>query len=983
MDNNNIEQLKDNIREYIKQNGNKDITGQILQEVLLGMVDGLVGNDAVANPEGEATETLAKIKIGETIYTAPQGPAGQDGQDGINGVTPHIGDNGNWYIGDQDTGVQAEGQDGTNGTNGITPTINPDNKHWMIGETDTGIVAEGQNGQNGQNAVNPFKGWFDAVVTGEVGSRVITSETQNLPENPIVGDYAYLKTWEITGTAPQQVETPITKIYECTTAGSWSDSGRTADTSNVQTFASSQKVNDVHIVNDLTTGGVDDVLSAEQGKVLNSEINGEYGYVNQTPTLTDGKGYRIANNKVSGPTATSNCMCCDIDCAEGDKFKIYGRGSSTVPLYIVADSSGNVLDTILPSVPTTYSGLEIVVPQNGVKLYLSFTTSGTSQKSVYKYILVVNGIKQHVEQLDSEITELSDSLDETVAKSDMVHYVDYILPMSLVLKQSNSDYKNFVLPAGGDYQITLHSDSEQAELNKLQRIYFCAESDLNSEIYSRSVKNMPSGEDITFKVTPNSNVNYVIVTRLSNFSENVEITISAKRLEDVYVKTENVDSIFDKKRQSETGLSLNVFGDILPSSFKEKLFSEDDVLIAIQGDSIVGKIEDNNVSADPSHDAPGAQYQSFVSIVQKNVSMVRPTYNRLDSVVDDESFYEKVGTWEVATSDTFSPSGTPEINDRYKESSVAARTYRSNSDDCAVNFVFDADKYNKCNIVFSINKGAAEAQVTIEEGNGKMLASIDRTNWYEANGFTHSQASNGVYTDDGNAWCERHRRVWLKKVDGVIGEIHIAYSRTTNDSKYMYCWGTEMYFGKAVFFDNIGRGGRTIELLSLNISDVFDRNPDLAIIELPLINDAYHYSTINDWKAALDKYFLNNTYGYSYRVRSNDYTICPLLVLLPHTRSSAFSGDSAKMMSASQQFIRTMPAYNIWKLLWGYLQEQLKDYDNVKFVDICDVFLNEAKFRYGTIGTGLSTGKMTADSTHLNQIGSNVYSKYLSPIFYV
>ena len=29
-------------------------------------------------------------------------------------VTPHIGDNGNWFIGDTDTGVAAEGQDGKN-----------------------------------------------------------------------------------------------------------------------------------------------------------------------------------------------------------------------------------------------------------------------------------------------------------------------------------------------------------------------------------------------------------------------------------------------------------------------------------------------------------------------------------------------------------------------------------------------------------------------------------------------------------------------------------------------------------------------------------------------------------------------------------------------------------------------------------------------------------------------------------------------------
>ena len=43
-----------------------------------------------------------------------QGPAGKDGadgapgKDGADGVTPHIGDNGNWYIGETDTGVKAE-----------------------------------------------------------------------------------------------------------------------------------------------------------------------------------------------------------------------------------------------------------------------------------------------------------------------------------------------------------------------------------------------------------------------------------------------------------------------------------------------------------------------------------------------------------------------------------------------------------------------------------------------------------------------------------------------------------------------------------------------------------------------------------------------------------------------------------------------------------------------------------------------------------
>lgn len=95
-----------------------------------------------------------------------------------------------------------------------------------------------------------FKGWYDS--------------SSNLPANPVVGDYAYVKGAESTDPAA---------IYECTTDGTWSDSGRTVDTSNVQTFASGEEVNEVHIVDDLTTGGVDDVLSAEQGYVLDGKVS--------------------------------------------------------------------------------------------------------------------------------------------------------------------------------------------------------------------------------------------------------------------------------------------------------------------------------------------------------------------------------------------------------------------------------------------------------------------------------------------------------------------------------------------------------------------------------------------------------------------------------------------------------------------------------------------------------------------------------------
>lgn len=109
---------------------------------------------------------------------------GEDGKDGTDGLTPTIGENGNWWIGDTDTGVKAaaadgrdgadgkdgvDGKDGANGKDGIdgkdgvdgkdgtdgaqgapglTPSIGG-NGNWWLGNTDTGVRAAGTTGATG------------------------------------------------------------------------------------------------------------------------------------------------------------------------------------------------------------------------------------------------------------------------------------------------------------------------------------------------------------------------------------------------------------------------------------------------------------------------------------------------------------------------------------------------------------------------------------------------------------------------------------------------------------------------------------------------------------------------------------------------------------------------------------------------------------------------------------------------------------------
>ena len=179
---------------------------------------------AVANGyEGTEVEWLATL-IGATGKDGTNGTDGKDGAggvDGIDGITPHIGENGNWHIGDIDTGIKAQGPQGSqgeqgiqgpqgekgetgatgngiaqilkktdglinvytltytngqtydivitngangnNGTNGITPSIG-ENGNWYLGDVDTGVLASGKNGVGISGITKTTDGLVDSYV---------------------------------------------------------------------------------------------------------------------------------------------------------------------------------------------------------------------------------------------------------------------------------------------------------------------------------------------------------------------------------------------------------------------------------------------------------------------------------------------------------------------------------------------------------------------------------------------------------------------------------------------------------------------------------------------------------------------------------------------------------------------------------------------------------------------------------------------------
>ena len=111
------------------------------------IVDVLQSNDYVTNVT-VVSENVVEIgyKIDFHVHPSITIYHGEKGEDGKDGQTPYVGENGNWWIGEDDTRVKAAGEDGQAGE---TPKIGS-NGNWWIGSSDTGIKAQGENGKDGE-----------------------------------------------------------------------------------------------------------------------------------------------------------------------------------------------------------------------------------------------------------------------------------------------------------------------------------------------------------------------------------------------------------------------------------------------------------------------------------------------------------------------------------------------------------------------------------------------------------------------------------------------------------------------------------------------------------------------------------------------------------------------------------------------------------------------------------------------------------------
>ena len=114
--------------------------------------------------DGTEAEWLASLK-GAT------GAAGTNGKDGENGKTPYVGENGNWYIGADDTGKPSRGAKGEPGQDGVTPTFSIESVETGEPGTDADVTMTGDAPNHGLKFVIPRGDKGDKGDKGSPGAK--------------------------------------------------------------------------------------------------------------------------------------------------------------------------------------------------------------------------------------------------------------------------------------------------------------------------------------------------------------------------------------------------------------------------------------------------------------------------------------------------------------------------------------------------------------------------------------------------------------------------------------------------------------------------------------------------------------------------------------------------------------------------------------------------------------------------------------------
>lgn len=396
--------------------------------------------------------------------------------------------------------------------------------------------------------------------------------------------------------------------------------------------------------------------------------------------------------------------------------------------------------------------------------------------------------------------------------------------------------------------------------------------------------------------------------------------------------------------------------------------------IVLLGDSLFAReIYTSQLDVVPSENPPTLITKNIGAYLKDYIQGQIPLYSRYDK----SGVFTEIGTWEtVTTNPNWDDSGDRPINTR-----------RTNTENASLEFTTDKPYFN---FVDRIDVNSSDNLiVSVASGNGRVWARLEGSvSWVEANGFVFSQNKSdygGVDNANGYGNTIYGRRVQFRKVSGGIGSNDTITITKPNDTTSFLYWGLEEIEVDKPYTNiiNSARGGHRLDMLENYIEDdLYNRNPNLVILEIPFLNMIPFNSNLSYNLNSLQDFVWGDRVGFenvnSLKNRSNNWGDFNVLLVIPHYSQNQINTDN--------DFINQSSGYSaeeIYKSIKGFILSK----GDLPFIDISTNMINSINVDtaftgiYNALeGSGVNGNTYLSDGIHQNDKGTRVWVSSLAPL---
>jgi hypothetical protein len=420
-------------------------------------------------------------------------------------------------------------------------------------------------------------------------------------------------------------------------------------------------------------------------------------------------------------------------------------------------------------------------------------------------------------------------------------------------------------------------------------------------------------------------------------------------------------------------------------NFRNRYFKKDkDVVLAFWGTSLLARTTNTTLRSDGSSRAPLMDSYNVASLLWDKLKWAGQEYRRYDYA----GFFTEVGTFTASYNDAAWDDGA------YRE----GHTKFSTDATASVQFVVPVDAWQFNFIYRTDQNGTTQAKVTIAEGNGQMEVWNDSA-WVEANGYVFSMKESVATANKGNTTFQKRLKMRCKS--GTIDSRSVTKSVTINNQagtgRFLY-WGVEWTQRQyMITLINAARGSHsfthpTLGLPKYQDNELYGFNPDLILIELPIINEGG--STLSTFNSVARQDMVNRMETWVYSPsnvqsvysKTNGFATSEIAMFTDTMAvlGGAFNATTSELVYTTEVGTGervTCKDYYDWVSEWGYTKKEA-------FLDLWTLFYNDAVKEFGTYRDAMKGSTVTDyaatwtnDGTHINNRGAKVWAKHLSAIF--